>query len=46
MQKFKDKALKEEDYQALKTLGGDLRTVFNIGKEIWAFKNEMKICLA
>ena len=46
MQKFKDKALKEEDYEALKTLGTDLRKVFNIGKEIWALKNSLKICLA
>ena len=46
MQKFKDKALKQEDYEALKTLGTDLRKVFNIGKEIWSLKNELKICLA
>jgi len=39
MQKFKDKALQTQDYEALKALGQDLRKVFNIGKEIWALKN-------
>ena len=46
MQKTKDRFLKEEDYEGLKSMGIDLRAVFNIGKEIWALKNEMKICLA
>lgn len=46
MQKVRDKAMVEEDYEALKALSKDLREVFNLGKEIWAMKNELKVVIA
>ncbi|KAL4438288.1 hypothetical protein ABPG74_009711 [Tetrahymena malaccensis] len=46
MIKIKDLAVKQEDYEGLKSLAEDIKIVFEIGKEIWSIKREINFCIA
>lgn len=46
MVKIKDLAVRQEDYEGLKSLAEDVKIVFEIGKEIWTLLREIKFCIA
>lgn len=41
MLKIKDLAVREEDYEGLKTLATDIKIVFELGKEIWGLRRDI-----
>ena len=46
MQKLRDNSLKHEDYEALKQISIDIKTVFDIGREIWKMTHELGFAVA
>jgi centrosomal protein CEP104 len=46
LQRFRDLALKDEDYEAMKQLSIDIRKVFDIGREIWQLQKDLEVAVA
>ena len=46
LKRIRDSAKKNEDFEALRALKKDMRLIFEIGKEIWKLKRELRFSVA